>query len=284
MTPNAGGPAGAESIDQVQSLALRLAAASALLAFALGLYARSLDLVRTDLPFRASNGRLFWIVVIVAVVAFGYVVSQLPVERARSRSTNPRPMTLSANGGILPALAVAAAVQFVTWDDRVAVVVAAPLLAGAGVFTASVVRHYLLAGDPAVFPGARLVQLVLTVGVAFLLLSLLRGWMGGPGYTLVVAFVVSAALLVQAFDGIRAFPIRRAAYALAGGAVVSQVALALNYLPPSPWIGGAFLATIFAIVMVTVDAILARRHTTELVVRYVGAGVAVCGLLVILVR
>jgi hypothetical protein len=36
--------------------------------------------------------------------------------------------------------------------------------------------------------------------------------------------------------------------------------------------------------MLTIDAILTHRHTTDLVARYLGAGVAVCGLLVILVR
>jgi hypothetical protein len=284
VTPGAGGPAGAASIEQVQSLALRLAVASALLAFALGLYARTLDLLRTDVPLQSSNGRAFWLTVLVALVAFGFVITQLPAERVRSHSSNPRPLTLAANGGILPALAVAAAVQFVAWDNRTVVLVAAPLLAGAGVFTASVVRYYLLEGDPTVLTGARLVHLVLTGAVALLTLSLLRAWMGGPGYTLIAVFVVSAALLIQAFDGIRVFAIRRAAYALAGGVVVGQVALAMSYLPPSPWVGGAFLTVVFAIVMVAIDAILSRQVTTELIARYVGAGVALCGLLVALAR
>jgi hypothetical protein len=280
----ADGPAGEASIEQVQSFALRLAIASALLAFALGLYARSLDLLHTDVPLRASNGRLFWIVTLVSVVAFGFVVAQLPAERARSHSNNPRPLTLSANGGILPALVVAAAVQLVAWDSRAIVVVAAPLLAGAGVFTATVVRHYLLEGDRALLAGARMVQLVLTGGIAFLLLSLVHGWMGGPGYAFVAVLIIAVVLLIQAFDGIHVFPIRRAAYALAGGAVVAQAAMAIAYLPPSPWIGGAFLTTIFAIVMLTIDAILTRRITADLMARYLGAGVAVCGLLIVVVR
>jgi hypothetical protein len=284
VTSSAGGPAGAASIEQVQSLALRLAVASALLAFVLGLYARTLDLLRTDVPLLASNGRLFWVISLVAIVAFGFVITQLPAERIRSHSSNPRALTLAANGGILPALAVTAAVQFVAWDNRIVVLVAAPLLAGAGVFTASVVRHYLLDGDPTTLAGARLVHLVLTGAVALLTLSLLRGWMGGPGYTLIAVFIVSTALLVQAFDGIRAFAIRRMAYALAGGAVVGQVALSMSYLPPSPWVGGAFLTVVFAIVMVTIDAVLARRVTTDLIARYLGAGVALCGLLVVLAR
>jgi hypothetical protein len=141
-----------------------------------------------------------------------------------------------------------------------------------------------LDGDPTTLAGARLVHLVLTGAVALLTLSLLRGWMGGPGYTLIAVFIVSTALLVQAFDGIRAFAIRRMAYALAGGAVVGQVALSMSYLPPSPWVGGAFLTVVFAIVMVTIDAVLARRVTTDLIARYLGAGVALCGLLVVLAR
>jgi len=277
-------PAATPPMDPAQSLAMRLAIAAALLAFAVGLYARSLDMLRTDVPLQASNGRLLWLVVIVALVAFGLLISQLPLERARSQSTNARPATTAWSGGILPALLTLTGIQLIVWDSRAIVVIAAPLLVGAGVFTAGVVRHYLLAGDASVFSGARLVHVVLTGGVAFLSLAMLRAWMGGPVYTLVTTFAVSTLLLIQAFDGLRAFPIRRFAYALSGGIVVAQAALVLSYFPPSPWIGGAFLAIVFATVMLTTDAILERRINTDVVMRYVGAGVAVSGLLVVLVR
>lgn len=272
------------AVEPAQALALRLAIAAALLTFVAGLYARTLDLLRTDVPLRSSDGRFFWIVCLLTVVAFGMVIGRLPLERTRSYSSSPQPATAPANGGILPALLVLTGIQLIVWDSRAIVVVAAPLLVGAGVFTASVVRHYLLSGDESVLAGARLVHLVLTGGTAFLTLSLLRGWMGGAGYSLVAAFVLSTLLLVQALDGVRAFPIRRFAYALAGGVVVAEVALAMSYLPPSPWIGGAFLTTVFAIVMLTIDAIMSRRISTDVVTRYVGAGVAICGLLVVLAR
>lgn len=275
----------AGSIERAQVNAMRLAAGAALLTFALALYARSLGLLRTDVPLRASDGRFFWVLSIVAVVAFGCVVRYVSTSGGRfGAADHVRTGTVASNGAILPALVAFAAVQFVAWDSRLVVVLAAPLLAGAGVFTAVVVRHYLLSGDDAVVPGARLVHLALTTGVAFLSLSLARGWMGGSGYTVVVIAIISSLLLYQGFDGIRTFPIRRIAYALVGGVVVAEAALALNYWPPSGWFGGAFVTSVFVVIMLTIEAILSRRISTDVAARYVGAGVGVCGLLIVLAR
>jgi hypothetical protein len=264
---------------------MRLAVGAALLTFALALFARSLDLLRTDVPLRASDGRFFWGLTIIAVIAFGYVVGYVSTSGVLSGAVDRvRTGTVASNGAILPALVIFAAVQFSAWDSRLVVVFAAPLLAGAGVFTAVVVRFYLLSNDDAVVPGARLVHLALTTGVAFLSLSLARGWMGGPGYTLVVTAIIASLLLYQGFDGIRAFPIRRIAYALVGGVVVGETALALSYWPPSGWFGGAFVTTVFVVVILTIEAILSRRISTDLAARYLGAGVGVCGLLIVLAR
>jgi hypothetical protein len=273
------------SIERAQTNAMRLAVGSALLTFALAFYVRSLDLLRTDVPLRASDGRFFWVVTIVAVMAFGFVAQYVSTNEVPSGAVDrARTATVASNGASLPALVVFAAVQFAAWDSRLVVVFAAPLLAGAGVFTAVVVRYYLLSGDDAVLPGARLVHLALTTGVAFLSLSLARGWMGGPGYTLVVIAILSSLLLYQGFDGVRAFPIRRVAYALVGGVVVAESAMALSYWPPSGWFGGAFVTTVFVVILLTIEAILSRRITTDVAARYLGAGVGVCGLLIVLAR
>ncbi|HYI16273.1 MAG TPA: hypothetical protein VEX37_12830, partial [Thermomicrobiales bacterium] len=215
----------------------------------------------------------------------GAVVPRVSPKQAQAGSAvRPVAGAVDSGGAILPALVVFAAIQFVAWDSRVAVVAAAPLLAGAGVFTAVIVRYYLFSGDPAVVPGSRLVHLALTAGVAFLSLSLARNWMAGPAYSLVIVFVISSLLLIQAFDGVHTFPIRRTAYALAGAAVVAETALAQSYWPPSGWYGGAFLTTVFVVLMLTIDAILSRRIATDVVTRYVSAGVGVCGLLIVLAR
>jgi hypothetical protein len=273
------------TVDPTQMLAMRLAGAAVLITLILALYARSLDLLRTDVPLRASNGRFFWFACLVASGAFGFGVQRMSMRpQPTVGPTRHVPDAATAGATILPAMVMFAALQLVAWDSRIAVVVSAPLLAGVGVFTALVVRHYLLSGDPAVRPGARLVHVVLTSGVAFLTLSLARNWMAGPRYTLVIVFVIAGLLLFQAFDGIRAFPIRRAAYALAGGSVVGEAALALNYWPPSGWYAGAMLTAAFVVLMLVIEAILARSISTEVVARYVGAGVGVCGLLAILAQ
>ena len=264
---------------------MRLAGAAAVVTFLLAAYARSLDLLRTDIPLRASNGRFFWFASLVTVITFGIVVQQTTTRPTLpARDARRAPDSATASAGVLPALVIFAALQFVAWDSRVAVVISVPLLAGAGVFTSVVVRHYLLSGDPAVVPGARLVHIVLTAGVAFLSLSLARGWMAGPGLTLVSVFVIAGLLLYQAFDGIRAFPVRRIAYAIAGGVVVGETALALSYWPPSGWYGGAILATVFVVLLLIIESILARRVASDTVARYVGAGAGVCGLLAFLAR
>lgn len=275
-------PAG--PIDAVQALALRLAIVAALLTVGLSLYARSLDLLRTDIPLQASNGRLFWLASVIGVIAFGYAVVHVSATTLSSLPASPRPDTGVSGAAILPALVVFAALQFVAWDSRVVVVIAAPLIAGAAVFAAVVVRGYMLSGDPAILPGARIVHLALTAGVAFLSLSLARGWMAGVAYTLAVVLVIAGLLLFQAFDGIRAYPIRRVAYALAAGMVLAEVAVGLSYWPPSGWYGGAILATVFVVLMLTVESVLSRRVSTDLAARYIGAGVAVCGLLAFLAR
>ncbi len=271
MTSDSRTPQDIEQVERTQATAIRFAAAAATLTLALALYARSLDLLRTDVPLRASDGRFFWLLCIVSVIAFGLVVRQASGDVTPGRA-------------ILPAMVIFAALQFVAWDSRLAVVVSAPLLAGAGVFTAVVVRHYLFSGDPSVVPGSRLIHLSLTAGVAFLSLSLARGWMGGPGYTLIVVFVISALLLFQAFDGVQAFPVRRVAYALACAVIVAETAMALSYWPPNGWFGGAFLTIVFTVLMLTSEGILSRRISTDAVMRYVGAGVGICGLLIVLAR
>jgi hypothetical protein len=205
-------------------------------------------------------------------------------DRLLANAQHRAPITPTFGAAILPGLVMFAALQFVGWDSRSVIVIAAPLLAGAGVFTAAVVRHYLLSGDAATFLGARLVHLALTTGVAFLLLSLTRNWMTGPVYTMVVTIIVCGLLLLQAFDGVRAYPIRRIAYALVGAFVVAQAAYALSYWPPSGWYDGSMLTVCFAVVLLVVDAILTRRVSTDIVARYAGAGLGICGLLWVIAR
>lgn len=266
-------------VEESQRLALRLAIGAAGLTIALGLYARSQDLLRTDEPFRESSGRAFWFLAFVAAVGFGIVVARV-TDRGESRNVS----NVAASAAILPGLVLFSAFQFLAWDSRTAIVSSAPLLAGAGVFTAVIVRHYLLSGDDTVYPGARLIHSVLTAGVSFLALSLARGWMDGWVFTLVAVFVLSGLLLYQAFDGIRAFPVRRIAYAVAGAIVVSELALALRYWPPTGWYGGAILTTVFVTLMLVSEAILTRKVSIERIVRNIGAGTFLCVLLGFLAR
>ncbi len=267
------------TIEELQSRAMRLAIGAAALTLVLAVYARSQDLLRTDEPLRSANGRIFWVIAILSAMGFGFVVSRMSNERSRSGIAN-----VAANSAILPGIIVLSMFQFVAWDSRIVIVVSAPLLAGASVFAAVIVRHYLLSGDHAVHRGARLVQSALTGGAAFLAISITRGWMADVVFTFVTIFGVSGLLLYQAFDGIRAFAVRRVAYAVVGGMVVAELAVTLRYWPATGWFGGAILATVFVVLMLIVDAILTHRVSTELMARNIGIGTCVCAVLAFLAR
>jgi hypothetical protein len=108
--------------------------------------------------------------------------------------------------------------------------------------------------------------------------------MAGPLYTMFVVTIFTGLLLVQAFDGVGAYPIRRVAYALAGGCVMGQAAYALSYWPSSGWYDGAMLTACFAVLLLVIDAILTRRVSNDIVARYAGVGVGICGLLWVIAR
>ena len=185
-------------------------------------------------------------------VALAAVAGALAARFARQRLAIGYPGAIEkaplAAIALFPAVATFAVVLLISIYHNAAVVAVAPATVALVVLGGLIARYHLDDEVGRVRRVARTTHVLLTHGVAFLLLaavyiSKVRSLLSAS----VVALLICL-LLVQIADG-EPFPIeRRLIYGLVGGVVLGEITWALNYWPLTGWTGGAVLLIAFYLV------------------------------------
>jgi len=192
----------------------------------------------------------FWLVGVALAVVAGVVVGRFAL-RAHPEETGlaPRlPVPTLPTVGLLPAVAVFGGVLLISIYHNALIVLIAPLLAGSALGAALIARYHLEDESGQARRVARTAHILLTHGVAFLVLATIylnkvRSLLSATAVAVIVCL-----LLVQIADGERFPAERRLIYGLVGGMILGEITWALNYWPLTGWTGGAVLLIAFYLV------------------------------------
>lgn len=271
-------PAPIDLTALIRTPAGQAAGLTGVLTLLLGLLARREQPDPASVPLIASDGRLYFIVGHLMVVAVGYWVYRLlDAPRAGEQDAWIARYVGAGNlatSWIIPASIVFAAMLYLVHHREARHIVAITMLALSGAFAAITIRENLTAADPTSRRVARVAQVGLTAVVAFLTLGLIYLFKARMAYTAPVVFVVAALLIVQAHDGVPAFAVRRIAYALVGAVMVAEATWGLGYWPPAGWYGGGVLAAVFLGNVLIAGAQLRGRLNRHVVVQAAGSAAA----------
>ncbi len=205
----------------------------------------------------------FW----VGSVALAAAAGALAARFARQRAVAVSPGATLPTTALLPAVAAFGAALLVSIYHNTAVIAIAPAAVAIVVLAELIARYHLDDEAGRVRRVARMTHILLTHGIAFLLLaaiyiSKVRSLLSAS----VVALLICL-LLVQIADGER-FPLeRRLIYGLVGGVILGEITWALNYWPLTGWTGGAVLLIAFylvaGLILAQVSDGLRRRDVLE---------------------
>ncbi len=229
-------------------IAALLSAISALGVAGLAFQASRLTVTTGTILLFAHEQWAFW----TGGVALAAVAGALATRFARQRTAMALPgASEGANlptTALLPAVAAFGAVLLISIYHNPAMIAIAPAIVALVVFAGLIARYHLDDEVGRVRRVARTTHVLLTHGVAFLLLaavyiSKVRSLLSASTVALLICL-----LLVQLADGER-FPIeRRLIYGLVGGVVLGEITWALNYWPLTGWTGGAVLLIAFYLI------------------------------------
>jgi hypothetical protein len=258
---------------------IRVTVVAGLATMLLGIAIRSNPPDPVNVPILSSDGRLFYLLSIgaaalVAVMAQRAERVREAIAASRSRYVGKSIVPAPATAWILPALAVIGAVLLIARHHRWQEIAAATLLAASGVFASLTVRENLNDQLGNTVSPARVAHVVLTIAVAFMVITLLfmfrmRTMLSGPAIMLVALL-----LFLQVHDGIDTWPIRKLAYAVLGALALAQFTWALNYWPPIGWYAGAILTAVFAGMTFVTGGRLTNTLTRERAIVYATATAA----------
>jgi hypothetical protein len=217
------------ALERAQARALFIGIAAAIITLPLALYAHRLAVDPYHTPLLASEGRLLYLGTLLAAGVTGWLASR---NEAGARA--------SADWA-LPAVTVGAALWIAGAYHHWPATLAAPVLAGSGVFIALLLRYLRDEGPASAQPTAALGETLLTNLVGFVAFSMLL-LHHSP-----VKFGAPAVLLVGALLGIATLGSgpRAIAYALIIGLALAETTWALSYWQATGWELGAIAQAIW---------------------------------------
>ena len=192
----------------------------------------------------------FWLVGVALAVVACIVTGRFALW-ARPDETGLAPRLAAPalpTAGLLPAVIVFGGVLLISIYHNALLILIAPLLAGSALGAALIARYHLEDESGQVRRLARTAHVLLTHGVAFLVLATIYINKVRSLLSATTVAVVVCLLLIQIADG-EQFPAeRRLIYGLVGGMILGEITWALNYWPLTGWTGGAVLLIAFYLV------------------------------------
>ena len=192
----------------------------------------------------------FWLVGFILAVVAGVVTGRFALlARPDESGLAPRlaAPTLPTTS-LLPAVTVFGAVLLISIYHNALLILIAPLLFAPLLGAVLIARYHLEDESGQARRMARTAHVLLTHGVAFLVLATIyinkvRSLLSATAVAVIVCL-----LLVQIADGERFPAERRLIYGLVGGMILGEITWALNYWPLTGWTGGAILLIAFYLI------------------------------------
>ena len=211
----------------------------------------------------------FWLVGIALSVLAAAITGRLAL-RARPDEAGLAPRRTAPTlptTGLLPAVTVFGAVLLISIYHNALLILIAPLLFGPLLGAVLIARYHLEDESGQARRLAGTAHVLLTHGVAFLVLATIYINKVRSLLSATTVAVIVCLLLVQIADGERFPAERRLIYGLVGGMILGEITWALNYWPLTGWTGGAILLIAFyliaGLILAQVRAGLRRRDILE---------------------
>ncbi len=190
----------------------------------------------------------FWTGGVALAAVAGSLVARFARQRTATDQSGVSERMTPPTTTLFPAVATFAVVLLISIYHNAAVVAVAPAVVALAVLVGLIARYHLDDEAGRVRRVAGTTHILLTHGVAFLLLSAVYISKVRSLLSASVVALLICLLLVQIADGER-FPIeRRLIYGLVGGVVLGEITWALNYWPLTGWTGGAVLLIAFYLI------------------------------------
>lgn len=168
---------------------------------------------------------------------------------------------------LLPAVTAFGGVLLISIYHNAPLIAIAPALLAPASFAGFVARYHLDDSVGRVRRWARTAHVLLTHGVAFLVLATIYINKVRSLLSATTVAVVACLLLAQLADGERFPAEQRLIYGLVGGLTLGEITWALNYWPLTGWTGGAVLLIAFyliaGLILSQVREGLRRRNLVE---------------------
>ncbi len=211
----------------------------------------------TGIPMTEATKPIFWGLAALLIVGAGAFAQYVEINTVRLSSdgttTGRKPGLPTAWAG--PVVATLAAVLLVATYHNTAMLLVGPAVAFLGNASALFARDLLSDATPSTERTAVAVHSVVLHIIAFLALSTvyinkMSSLWGG-----LLVFAISAILFLELLDVGVLRPAVRVLYALAGGWLMAQCLLLVNWWPTYGWTGGAVLLVCFALIAMALTAI-----------------------------
>jgi hypothetical protein len=208
------------------------------------------DGANTGLPLTETTGPLYWgLAVIFAIgTAAGAQFSEVTAARAAESLGQPRKTTSIPTAWAIPLIAAIAAIMLIATHHNQVMLVGGPAIAFFGVAGALLSRDLLDDATEGSNRTAAAIHTLVIHVIAFLALSAVYLNKMSSMVAAPLVAIFSAVLILEALErGTTSAP-QRVLYAVAGGAVMGEAMIALNWWPTYGWSGGAVLLVCFYLV------------------------------------
>ncbi|MCX7622533.1 MAG: hypothetical protein N2Z82_02070 [Thermomicrobium sp.] len=224
-------------------------------------------------PLLAAEGRTFWLVALLCIVA-GTVVFQLldpmPVvasATASERGVRYEPVPEWPTGwGLAFATLSAGALLLCAYHSALAGL-AVVLFGFLAVLVGELARWGLYSVEPRARLFGRLAHTLLLYGLAFVVFAMIYVHKLRSLYSASAVLLLAGMLFLQLTEGADLQLDRRVLYAMVGGLVLAETTWVLNYWPATGWLGGATLLAVFhvlaGLVLARVERTLGWRTVAE---------------------
>lgn len=216
----------------------------------LAAWARTLNIASGTILLFEPTYLAFWVAGVALALVAGVVTGRFALRAQHDETGLAARLGVPAlpTTGLLPGVIAFGGVLLVSIYHNIALILIAPLLVATALGAALVTRYHLEDVSGRARRLARTSHVLLTHGVAFLVLATIyinkvRSLLSATAVAVVVCL-----LLIQIADGERFPAERRLIYGLVGGMILGEITWALNYWPLTGWTGGAILLIAFYLV------------------------------------
>jgi hypothetical protein len=221
------------------------------------------DAENTGLPLTETTRPLYWGLAVLTVLAagIGAQFAERTAARAAAAVGHPRDTGRMETAWAVPIVATIAAVMMVATYHNTTMLVGGPAIAFFGIAGALLSRDLLDDATESTQRTAMAIHTFVIDSIAFLALSAvylnkMSSWVSAP-----LVGILGGILILETLERGAIDKTTRGVFAIAGGFVMAQCMVILNWWPTHGWTGGAVLLVCFYLVG---GALLERTRRTHL--------------------